>query len=70
MLPQERAEQGRRGSSIAAVHGIPVGLASFAGPTGAGYDWTAGHSAIWSHSGAVLGQLGEAPGLVTTAVLH
>lgn len=69
MLPQEQAEQDRRGSTIAAALGIPVALASFAGATGAGYHATAGCSAIWSSDGAVLTQLGEAPGLVGTAVL-
>lgn len=69
MLPAERAEQDRRGSSIARTHGTVVALASFAGPTGAGYDATAGCSAIWSPTGEVLEQAGAATDLVATAVL-
>lgn len=70
MLPQERPEQDRRGSSISADYRIPVALASFAGPTGAGYDVTAGCSAIWSPSGDILEQVGAATGLVAAAVLE
>ena len=70
MLPQERAEQDRRGSSIAAEYGIWVALAGFAGGTGAGYDATAGGSTIWSPGGAVVDQVGAAPDLVATAELH
>lgn len=70
MLPQERAEQDRRGSSIAVTQGIPVAFASFAGSTGAGYERTAGCSAIWSTAGEVLHQLGEATDLVAVAVLR
>jgi predicted amidohydrolase len=60
--PDELDEQDARGRRIAAATGAHVGFASFAGPTGEGYDATAGSSTIWSPDGEVLARAGVRPG--------
>ena len=45
---EELAEQDRRGRLIALRCATPVVFASFAGPTGGGFDRTAGTSAAWT----------------------
>jgi len=61
-LPGELAEQDRRGRQIARACGAPVALASFAGPTGWGYEATAGTSTIWAADGTVVARAGADPG--------
>jgi predicted amidohydrolase len=58
----ERAEQEQRAQRIAKDLGVWVAFASFAGPTGTGYDHTAGCSGIWNRSGASLASAGPAAG--------
>jgi predicted amidohydrolase len=58
MLPAEREEQRRRARSIATEFGVFVAFASFAGPTGSGYEQTAGCSGIWDRGGATLADVG------------
>jgi predicted amidohydrolase len=65
----ERTETERRAQVIAAATGAPVALASFAGPTGSGYDATAAHSGIWSAAGARLADAGDRPGAIATHTL-
>jgi hypothetical protein len=48
---EELAEQDRRGQWIALRCGAPVVFASFAGPTGGGFDHTAGTSSAWARDG-------------------
>jgi predicted amidohydrolase len=54
--------QAERGSRIASSHGVWVAIASFAGATGEGYTVTAGRSAIWDPSGALVAEAGAKPG--------
>ncbi|HEX5910607.1 MAG TPA: carbon-nitrogen hydrolase family protein [Thermoleophilaceae bacterium] len=61
-LPGELAEQDRRGARIARACAAPVALAGFAGPTGWGYEATAGTSTIWSADGSVAARTGADPG--------
>jgi predicted amidohydrolase len=68
-LPSELAEQEARALRIAAASGAFVALASFAGPTGGGYDRTAGRSGVWSPAGELLAQAGDAPGEVARAAI-
>lgn len=65
----ERAEQDRRSLAIAATCGAPVAMASCAGPTGEGYNRTAGHSSIRSAAGVVLAEAGAEPDDVVRATL-
>ena len=46
-----------------------VAFASFAGPTGGGFDRTAGRSSIWSPTGAVLARTGAAPGAIAVQTI-
>lgn len=59
---EEFAEQDRRGRRIALRCGAPVVFASFAGPTGGGFDRTAGRSAAWAPDGTQLARAGADPG--------
>jgi predicted amidohydrolase len=68
-LPEELEVQEARALRIARRSGAHVAFASFAGPTGGGYDRTAGHSGIWSPAGAVLAQADTTPGAVARATL-
>jgi predicted amidohydrolase len=58
----ELVEQEARAVVIAWTCRAYVVFASFAGPTGAGYDQTAGHSAIWSADGLPIARAGAGPG--------
>jgi predicted amidohydrolase len=66
---EELAEQDARGRRIAAACGSYVAFASFAGPTGGGYDATAGESTIWSPDGSVIARASAAPGDIARAEL-
>jgi len=65
----ELCEQERRAVSIAGSCRAYVAFASFAGPTGGGYQETAGSSAIWSPAGDVLARAGITPGDLVRAAL-
>ena len=69
MHRHETALQNDRSSQIAARLQVWVAVASFAGPTGAGYDAAAGCSGVWGPDGAVLAQAGPEPGSLARAVL-
>lgn len=62
-VPAERARR------TAVAYGVPVAVASFAGPTGEGYTRSAGRSGIWSRTGDVLARTGPEPGAFARAVL-
>ena len=69
---QTGARQTSRALTIAftvAASAAPVAFASFAGPTGAGYDRTAGNSAIYAADGSVIAAAGGAPGELVTATV-
>lgn len=68
-LPEELDEQEARAAWIARETGAHVAFASFAGPTGGGFDRTAGRSGIWSPDGTVLTQAGTAPGEFAQATI-
>ena len=63
----ELGEQEARAARIAASTGAHVAFASAAGPFGGGYARTAGCSAVWAPSGAVLAQADAAAGSVAVA---
>lgn len=67
--PEELEVQDARGRRIAAACRSYVAFASFAGPTGGGYDATAGQSTIWSPDGRVLARASDMPGEITRAQL-
>jgi predicted amidohydrolase len=70
MTPDERAEQDQRASRIATHHRLWVAFASFAGPTGGGYDTSAGCSGVWDPHGRVVAQVGPQPGVLARAILQ
>ena len=57
-LPEELDEQEARAQRITRACDSYVAFTSFAGPTGGGYDATAGHSAICSADGTALARTG------------
>lgn len=65
----EADRQDRRARQIATGHGIWVAVASWAGPTGHGYDRTAGRSAVWSPDGVAVARAGAEPGDLARAAL-
>ena len=67
---EELDEQDARGPRIAAACRSYVVFASFAGPTGGGYDATAGASTIWAPDGSVLARASSAPGDIARAELQ
>jgi len=67
--PDEIVEQNARGKRIADACRAYVAFASFAGPTGGGYDATAGQSTIWSSDGTVIARASDAPGDIARAEL-
>jgi predicted amidohydrolase len=69
MFAWETDVQDERGRGIATERGIWVAFASFAGPTGEGYDRTAGSSSIWAPGGAVVARAGPAAGEVARAII-
>jgi predicted amidohydrolase len=62
-VPEERARR------IAAGHGCWVAIASFAAPTGEGYDDPPGGSGIWSSDGRAVARAGPDAGEVVAATL-
>jgi len=68
-LPEELDEQERRGIEIARRCSAYVAFASFAGPTGGGYERTAGVSSIWGPDGTPLARAGSEPGGLARATL-
>jgi predicted amidohydrolase len=67
MAPDERGEQEQRAAAIATKLGAWVAFASFAGPTGSGYDQTAGCSGIWDRNATMLANAGSATGQLARA---
>jgi predicted amidohydrolase len=67
--PDEDVVQEERALRVAADHGVWVAFASFAGPTGSGYDETAGRSGIWSPAGKLVDRAGREPGGIAKATL-
>ncbi|WP_116709852.1 carbon-nitrogen hydrolase family protein [Actinomycetospora cinnamomea] len=65
----ELPEQEARATVIARACDAFVVFAGFAGPTGEGFDRTAGASAIWAPSGLSISRAGPAPGAIVRAVL-
>jgi predicted amidohydrolase len=64
----DRAEvQDERARRTALAHGVWVAVASFAGPTGGGFDDTAGRSAIWTPEGEAIARAGREPGDIARA---
>lgn len=58
-----------RAASIAREGNVFVAFASFAGPTGGGYESTAGSFGIWSPEGVVLASAGpEVGGMARASV--
>jgi predicted amidohydrolase len=70
MFSHEAEVTDERGRLIAAELNVYVAFASFAGPTGGGYDHTAGCSAIWSPQGEALARAGPHAGEVVKATLR
>jgi predicted amidohydrolase len=58
-----------RARSISTTYGVWVAFASFAGPTGGGFDLTAGRSGIWTPQGSVAARAGRTPGEMARATL-
>lgn len=65
----EGAVQAERARRVAVEHGVWVAVASFAGPTGGGFEVTAGRSSIWAPDGAVIAAAGPDPGEIVRATL-
>lgn len=65
----EAALQEERLRAVARDHGVWAALASFAGPTGGGYDQTAGGSGVWSPQGEAVARAGPEIGAVARATL-
>ncbi|MFB9908523.1 carbon-nitrogen hydrolase family protein [Allokutzneria oryzae] len=64
--PTQHAERARR---VALTHGVRVAIASFAGPTGGGYDHVAARSGIWDADGSVIAEVGTEIGAIARATL-
>lgn len=62
-VPDDRARR------VAVDQDVWVAVASFAGPTGGGFDDAAGRSGIWSPGGRTVAQAGRNPGELARAVL-
>jgi predicted amidohydrolase len=69
MFTDEAELQNERARRLASRYQVAVAVASFAGPTGGGYDASAGGSGIWSVDGSVLAQAGSEPGAIACAAL-
>jgi predicted amidohydrolase len=61
--------QHERARRIAGQYRLWVAVASFAGPTGGGYDQTAGRSGIWAPGGTLVSETGPRPGEISRARL-
>jgi predicted amidohydrolase len=68
-LPSELAMQENRAIRIARACTAYVAFASFAGPTGSGFDHTAGVSSIWTADGTAITRAGSQPGDLVRATL-
>jgi predicted amidohydrolase len=68
-LPSELDMQENRAIRIARACAAYVAFASFAGPTGGGFDHTAGVSSIWTTHGTPITQAGSQPGELARATL-
>ena len=66
---QDAAVPDDRARRVAADHGVPVVIASFAGSTGGGYVETAGGSGIWAADGEVLTRVGPEIGAIARVTL-
>lgn len=69
MYPEEAELQDERARRIASDRRIWVAFASFAGPTGGGYDRSAGGSGVWERGGAVSAHAGPDIGAIARATL-
>ena len=58
-----------RARHAALAHGVCVVIASFAGPTGGGFDRTAGRSGIWTREGVPIARAGPEPGAIARVTL-
>jgi predicted amidohydrolase len=67
--PEELELQDERAVGIARACRAYVAFASFAGPTGGGFDRTAGTSTIWAPEGEPIARAGVEPGEVVRALL-
>ncbi|KQT94656.1 hypothetical protein ASG49_07400 [Marmoricola sp. Leaf446] len=67
--PDELEEQRARAGRIARATGVPVVLASCAGPGGPAYPTTAGHSGVYAADGTALDEVGADPGAIARATL-
>jgi predicted amidohydrolase len=65
----DAAVPGERARRVAADHRVWVAVASFAGPTGGGYDRAAGGSGIWTSEGVAIAQAGPRTGGIARATL-
>jgi predicted amidohydrolase len=61
--------QDGRARRAATDHGVWVAVASFAGPTGGGFDQTAGRSSIWTPDGVAAARAGAEPGALASATI-
>jgi predicted amidohydrolase len=66
---EDAAVPGERARRIAVDHQVWVAVASFAGPTGGGYDRAAGSSGIWAPDGVAVTRAGPEPGAIARATL-
>ena len=66
---QDAAVPDDRARRVAADHGVPVVIASFAGSTGGGYVEAAGGSGIWAADGEVLTRVGPEIGAIARVTL-
>lgn len=66
----EAAVTEQRARRVAIDRGVWTATASFAGPTGGGFDATAGGSGIWAPGGEVVARADAHPDEVVTAVLR
>ena len=65
----DRDVNAERAERVVAAHDVWVAIASCAGPTGGGYDETAGGSGIWGPDGVRHATTGRTPGEVARATL-
>jgi len=69
-LPEELELQEERAARIARACDAHVVFASFAGPTGGGFDRTAGTSSIWAPDGTPVARAASEPGTLVRATLR
>ena len=66
---EDHEVQAGRAARVVRDHGVWVAVASFAGPTGGGFDRTAGRSAIWGPDGTKIAEADREPGTLVRADL-